>query len=129
MSSLKKDLSEPYLPGDEDEGLGLVNASFKWNEVEETQAEKDAKKTDAQPSPSESTDDSVAASIANDGSTDIVSLSGESVDHHFELREINVMFPEGELSVITGPTASGKTALLVCHEFGEIHTSNLIASC
>ena len=31
----------------------------------------------------------------------------------FELRDINVMFPEGKLTLITGPTASGKTSLLV----------------
>ncbi|KAG6334903.1 hypothetical protein ID866_4184 [Astraeus odoratus] len=30
----------------------------------------------------------------------------------FELRDISVSFPEGRLSVITGPTGSGKTALL-----------------
>lgn len=31
----------------------------------------------------------------------------------FELRDISVKFPEGKLTVVTGPTASGKTALLV----------------
>jgi len=31
----------------------------------------------------------------------------------FELRDVNVDFPVGELTVITGPTASGKTALLM----------------
>ncbi|KNZ78578.1 ATP-dependent bile acid permease [Termitomyces sp. J132] len=35
------------------------------------------------------------------------------VDHKFELRDIDVKFPEGELTLITGPTASGKTALLM----------------
>ena len=38
----------------------------------------------------------------------------ESVDHRFELQDINIRFPEGQLSVITGPMASGKTAFLVC---------------
>jgi ABC-type multidrug transport system fused ATPase/permease subunit len=32
----------------------------------------------------------------------------------FELKDITVKFPEGQLTVVTGPTASGKTALLVC---------------
>ena len=38
--------------------------------------------------------------------------NGERV---FELRDISVRFPPGELTVVTGPTASGKTALLVRH--------------
>ena len=31
----------------------------------------------------------------------------------FELKDISVKFPEGKLTIVTGPTASGKTALLV----------------
>jgi len=38
----------------------------------------------------------------------------ENVGHRLELRDINIRFPEGQLSVIIGPTASRKTALLVC---------------
>ncbi|KAJ7717556.1 P-loop containing nucleoside triphosphate hydrolase protein [Mycena metata] len=34
-------------------------------------------------------------------------------DHRLALKNISVVFPEGRLSVITGPTASGKTALLL----------------
>ncbi|KAF8133513.1 P-loop containing nucleoside triphosphate hydrolase protein, partial [Mycena galopus ATCC 62051] len=34
-------------------------------------------------------------------------------NNRFELRDISVLFPEGKLSIITGPTASGKTALLM----------------
>lgn len=41
------------------------------------------------------------------------SIRSSPEDHRFELKDISVRFPEGELSVITGPTASGKTALLV----------------
>ena len=37
----------------------------------------------------------------------------DSRDRLFELRDISISFPEGELTVVTGPTASGKTALLV----------------
>ena len=33
--------------------------------------------------------------------------------HKFELRDITVRFPEELLAVVTGPTASGKTAVLV----------------
>ncbi|KAF8220228.1 hypothetical protein L208DRAFT_1335072 [Tricholoma matsutake] len=92
VSSLKSDgLSSPTPTVDE--GLGLENASFKWNEVEEVKPkDEDVSKTSVisqTPSPT-------------------------NVDHHFELQDINIRFPEGQLSVITGLTASGKTALLVC---------------
>jgi excinuclease UvrABC ATPase subunit len=36
-----------------------------------------------------------------------------SEDRMFELLDVSVKFPEGQLTVVTGPTASGKTALLV----------------
>lgn len=44
----------------------------------------------------------------------------ENSDHRFELRDLNVRFPEGELSLITGPTASGKTGLLVRLSFSPV---------
>ncbi|KAG0252846.1 hypothetical protein BG011_006711 [Mortierella polycephala] len=40
--------------------------------------------------------------------------------HHFELKDLNLEFPVGELSVITGPTGSGKTSLLLSL-LGEIN--------
>ncbi|KAI1316226.1 hypothetical protein EDD11_010273 [Mortierella claussenii] len=47
--------------------------------------------------------------------------SGETVTgHHFELKDLNLEFPVGELSVITGPTGSGKTSLLLSL-LGEIN--------
>ena len=87
-------------------GLGILDGSFKWNEVQEREGAKDSsKKTNGVHS--EDTDTIVGSSSAS-------FLEGEGQDHRFELRDINVMFPEGELTVVTGPTASGKTALLVC---------------
>ncbi|KAF8890917.1 multidrug resistance-associated ABC transporter [Infundibulicybe gibba] len=106
VSSLKIDRTTPHLPGGSDEeGLGLANASFKWNEVEEKADNKgkDKDKTASRP----------LSNFSTDSSTDVGSPTDEFPDHRFELRDINVMFPEGELSVITGPTASGKTALLM----------------
>jgi len=35
-------------------------------------------------------------------------------DQWFELKDLNVRFPERELTIVTGLTALGKTALLVC---------------
>ncbi|KAF8890914.1 multidrug resistance-associated ABC transporter [Infundibulicybe gibba] len=107
VSSLKVDRTTPHLPGGSDEeGLGLANASFKWNEVEEAKADDQGKDKDKTPSRPLST-------LSIDSATDVSSPTDETPDHRFELRDISVMFPEGELSVITGPTASGKTALLM----------------
>ena len=41
--------------------------------------------------------------------------------HDFELSDINVVFPDGEITLVTGPTASGKTALLMAL-LGELTT-------
>ena len=125
VSSLKTHLNstEPYLPGGEDEeGLGLENATLKWNEVVdvEKQEEQDKKKNGvfgpSTSSPTSSNDDveTVATSDVETAASDSESLlAGLETDHKFELRDITVRFPEGQLSVVTGPTASGKTALLV----------------
>lgn len=49
----------------------------------------------------------------DDAATAVDSASVTETERRFELTDITVMFPESELSLITGPTASGKTALLV----------------
>ncbi|KAF8963320.1 multidrug resistance-associated ABC transporter [Flammula alnicola] len=109
VSSLKKDYSEPLLPGADDEGLGLENATFKWNEVTEAVDKDKGKSNGGPPSPTASAEDT--GTVVDD------SVSERSVaepgDRRFELRDISITFPPGELTVITGPTASGKTALLM----------------
>ncbi|KAJ7069893.1 hypothetical protein C8F01DRAFT_1114453 [Mycena amicta] len=99
VSSLKQDLSVPLLDGAEDEGLGLENAYLRWNELPEENGhpQKD--------SPPSSLDGSTTA-LGDDNQSDVEL-------NKFELRDVSVVFPEGQLSVITGPTASGKTALLM----------------
>jgi ABC-type multidrug transport system fused ATPase/permease subunit len=86
----------------EEDGLGIENGSFKWNEVDEVKADKNKdianKKT-------------VASNQVAENESD--ATNDEGVDCRFELRDINILFPEGRLTVIAGPTASGKTALLV----------------
>ena len=106
MSSLKRSRSGPPSASDIAKGFGLENASFKWNEVEEKQ---DSSKN-GKDAPKLGSNGADANSDAESRRSVAVSESG---DHRFELRDISVMFPEGELIVITGPTASGKTALLV----------------
>ena len=104
VSSLKKDYSEPYLFGD-DEGLGLECATLKWNEVVEVVEKGNQNKLSSSPT---------ISLVADEGSTVVDTESiGEHCDRVFELRNVTIRFPEGELTVITGPTASGKTALLV----------------
>ncbi|OCH88899.1 multidrug resistance-associated ABC transporter [Obba rivulosa] len=101
VSSLKRGRVPP---DDGEAGLGIVNGTFKWNEVEEP---KDDQKGTAR--------DAGATGATDDAETEVDDASrvGEAEDHRFELRNISVMFPEGELTVVTGPTASGKTALLM----------------
>ncbi|KAF8887923.1 multidrug resistance-associated ABC transporter [Gymnopilus junonius] len=111
VSSLKKDYSLPLLPG-EDEGLGLENATLRWNEVTEVKDDDKSKVN------GESTSTSPAGvSESADSNTAVDTMSERTVsdagDHVFELRDISIEFPEGELTVVTGPTASGKTALLM----------------
>ena len=88
--------------------LGIENGTFKWNEVEE-------KGDDSAKTPknviSIPTNDVVQG--ANDETERGSITPSEASNHRFELRDVNVVFPERQLSVVTGPTASGKTALLV----------------
>ena len=107
VSSLKKNYSEPSLLGD-DEGLGLEGATLKWNEVVEV-VEK-GKQLGQNETSSSST-----ISLVNDEASTVVDTESISDrgDRAFELRNMTIRFPEGELTVVTGPTASGKTALLV----------------
>jgi ABC-type multidrug transport system fused ATPase/permease subunit len=44
--------------------------------------------------------------------------------HQFELQDINVLFPSGELSLITGATGCGKTALLRASKF--VHEMGIV---
>ncbi|CAK5281621.1 unnamed protein product, partial [Mycena citricolor] len=102
VSSLKGTARNTY-SDDGDNRLGFDHASFKWNEVE-------AKETDAKKKPSD-TDSIVTATGSDNGVS----------DHRFELRDVSLTFPEGQLTVVTGPTASGKTALLLA-VLGEMTT-------
>lgn len=121
VSTLKKGRTPPST--DDDEGLGILNGSFKWNEIEEKKDDKaqdTAKDTGgrkfwswSRKSRAQSQAPLDDTETAVDSQSTAGSVTNGSGDHRFELRDITVMFPEGQLSVITGPTASGKTALLV----------------
>ena len=103
---------------DEDIGFGITNTLFKWNAVKN-------KEEDVKLNQGKSTNGSWESSPSSGAAaSDVVSLLDDE-DHRFELRDIDVMFPKGELTVVMGPTASGKTTLLVCssHYFstGKYH--------
>ncbi|KAH8810190.1 hypothetical protein DL96DRAFT_1821685 [Flagelloscypha sp. PMI_526] len=103
---------EELLEGGDDDALGFDHASFKWNETPEKKPEPPAKKWLTLPKifqrqPSE------ASSPAVEPSTPVPELGAEEEDHKFQLTDLTVAFPEGKLSMIVGPTASGKTALLM----------------
>jgi hypothetical protein len=109
VSSLKRShFSASAGDDDSSKGLGIENGTFKWNEVEtkDDDTAKIAKRVS-----SASTDD--VAQETNDETERTSVSASESSEHRFELKDINVVFPERQLTVVTGPTASGKTALLV----------------
>ena len=94
--------------GDDDtvKGLGIENGTFKWNEVEQ---EDDGAKATKSVS---STSDNIVQETNDEIERVSISVS-EASEQRFELRDVNITFPECQLTVVTGPTASGKTALLV----------------
>ncbi|KAH9903343.1 multidrug resistance-associated ABC transporter [Cubamyces lactineus] len=104
-------------PSEESEaGLGIVNGTFKWNETEVENREGKGKD-------GRSTSGPIGSGLSEGTSTvsESASALASAGDQRFELRDINVLFPEGKLTVITGPTASGKTALLLAL-LGELTT-------
>ncbi|KAF8439690.1 multidrug resistance-associated ABC transporter [Boletus edulis BED1] len=101
-----------------DDGLAISGGTFKWNEVPEEEI-KDAGKGKKNGNTNNEGSGAKGSRIPTDGTAntvvDVESLLGRSgiEDHKFELRDISVRFPDGELTLITGPTASGKSALLL----------------
>lgn len=87
-------------PNDGEVGLGIVDGSFRWN------------------ASSVRGDRATAIGVTT---TDDTSSSTPTGHGHFELTNINIRFPESKLTVISGPTASGKTALLMAL-LGELTT-------
>ena len=113
VSTIKRSKMGPTAPSFDE--FGLRDASFKWNAVEEKEKEKkDDIKGKSNGKVNGSTTDASGGDIEAEAVDAVAAALTEETDRIFELRDISVIFPEGELSVVTGPTASGKTALLVC---------------
>ncbi|KAI0048026.1 multidrug resistance-associated ABC transporter [Auriscalpium vulgare] len=94
VSSLKTARSGPNaVDTDIVKSLGIDKGTFKWNEVEEKVTDK--------------------VDLVSSDEAERASLTAESNDHRFELKDVSITFPDGKLTLVTGPTASGKTALLL----------------
>ncbi|KAI0030294.1 multidrug resistance-associated ABC transporter [Vararia minispora EC-137] len=89
-------------------GFGIETGTFRWNEACQRNDEGTIDGVVAgKPGLESSTGDSA-------GQLDRESLTAINAGkRRFELRDISVMFPEGKMTIVTGPTASGKTALLM----------------
>ncbi|KAI0030296.1 hypothetical protein K488DRAFT_87904 [Vararia minispora EC-137] len=89
--------------------LGIEQGRFRWNET--------ARKGDGKG------DGATPMSNLSDAESPFDSplVSADGSKYVFELRDISVIFPEGKMTVVTGPTASGKTALLMAL-LGEMMT-------
>lgn len=110
VSSIKR-ARVPHQDG-EDDSLAIENGYFKWNEVPE-KPEENSKANGKTKTNGNNHSRSSSEETETSTAVDSESIRSSPEDHKFELKDISVHFPEGELSVITGPTASGKTALLV----------------
>ncbi|KAF9259088.1 hypothetical protein L218DRAFT_875612 [Marasmius fiardii PR-910] len=108
--------------------LGFVNATITWNEDEDVfdhhtlqnlgraTDREDAFRTLTSKSPATTAMYlSVPTHARPDSSSSSSFTTPESQDDtsKFQLRDISVIFPDGKLTVVTGPTASGKTSLLL----------------
>ena len=109
VSSLK---ATPVGSGGSDDGknLSIERGYFQWesnlNNKPEERQEQNGKLNAQMPSSAEG----IEATTGDNSGESVIQLQGTN---HFQLRNITVCFPKGKLSVITGPTGSGKTALLV----------------
>ncbi|KAJ9120945.1 hypothetical protein QFC22_002881 [Naganishia vaughanmartiniae] len=97
VSSLK---SKPALPTDEiDTRIGFEKASFKWHAAVQPDGATQGKAVDG-------ANGAGAHNTNGNGAEDHAAIEA------FELGPLDFFFPHGKLSVISGPTGSGKSALL-----------------
>lgn len=104
--------------------IGFEHASYRWNTGDvtgssATDKSKPADKKDKKTKP-ESNGSKVPAIRVEAPGSPSTSTSGSAVDRdsadaapqYFKLSDLHVDFPIGKLTVITGPTGSGKSAIL-----------------
>ena len=116
MSTLKRTAAGFDGPQAAASSFGIEHGTFKWNEVEEAKDQNTDTASEATATNGAHVNEGTSMSGEDDAITAVDSASEivpEEVERRFELTDITVTFPEGALTVVTGPTASGKTALLV----------------
>lgn len=94
--------------------FGLRNASFVWNSVVEYDVEEPNDIRTVEDRNQHYTGDVTGGEGVSTSNLSLVA-GGTTYNEgkRFELRNLNITFPPGKLTVVTGPTASGKSALLV----------------
>jgi ABC-type multidrug transport system fused ATPase/permease subunit len=117
VSSLKM---KPYvITTVPDATLGIVgNASFAWNSISPSNSTKRSPEGNGTAQTTAAQDDAHQGQGRNSPDSD-----STSEEPRFELQDIDITFPEGRLTLVTGPTASGKTALLLA-QLGEMTMLN-----
>lgn len=96
VSSLKRPVDQTAGP----DKVGFKRATLRWNAGEQT-------------TESNGTANGNTTAINTSNGNGDTESSPPSEAEVFELTDINVNFPVGKLSVVTGPTGAGKSALLV----------------
>ncbi|PVF92969.1 hypothetical protein CPB86DRAFT_743436 [Serendipita vermifera] len=119
-------------PTELDTRLGIRNGHFRWNQPAEVPEEKPKggsgwkfwqwrmKSKNNGKLPTHNAPSNINGT-QNRQEADNTQPSIVAEAQRFELMDINVMFPTGKLTVVTGPTASGKSALLLAL-LGEMTT-------
>ena len=100
VSSLKR---SPYARSTEITKIGFENATFRWNSGKQEESTKDTPKAKSKGN-GNGTASSPTVSQSSTANAD---------EEVFELSNLNVNFPIGKLSVVTGATGAGKSAILV----------------
>ena len=95
---------------EQDQRLGINNGWFRWNQAVEPPEKKPAakktwkiwRKSESLPTVTEAP--GVGDPLENgDGTSTPVQL------HRFELRDIDIMFPTGQMTIVTGPTGKSRS--------------------
>ena len=98
VSSLKR---SPYARSSASSKIGFENATLRWNTGKQPETATDGKKDKSKASAPQT-----ASSSSSEDSTAVAE------PEVFHLSRLNASFPIGKLSVVTGPTGSGKSAVL-----------------
>ncbi|KAF9901083.1 hypothetical protein EC991_006548 [Linnemannia zychae] len=93
--------------------IGFVNATFSWpnKEVDNVSVKAAEKKsTWIQKVKAKFSKKNIAL---DETTADVVAAEPEAIQERFQLKDLSIDFPVGKLSLLVGPTGSGKTALLL----------------